>query len=74
MRLKKKIQLTLLKMKIKLLKQLRKKKQTKYYIINQKNIGINTSCNFFKKIGDGKKCVILSQFFSEMGQSMWDIF
>ena len=61
-------------MKIKLLKQLRKKKQTKYYIINQKNIDINTSCNFLKKIGDGKKCVILSQFFSEMGQSMWDIF
>ena len=45
-KLKKKIQLTLLKMKIKLLKQLRKKKQTKYYIINQKNIDINTSCNF----------------------------
>ena len=50
MKLKKKMQLTLLsKMKIKLLKQSKKKKQTKYYIINQKNIGIIISCNFFKK-------------------------
>ena len=64
MKLKKKIQLTLLKMKIKLLKQPKKKKRAKkYYIINQRNIGIIVSCNFFKKIGDGKKFVILSQFF-----------
>ena len=49
MKLKKKIQLTLLRMKIKLLKQPKKKKQTKkHYIINEKNIGIIISCNFFK--------------------------
>ena len=48
MKLKKKIQLTLLKMKIKLLKQPKKKKRAEeYYIINQRNIGIIVSCNFF---------------------------
>ena len=51
-------------MKIKLLKQPKKKKRTKkYYIINQRNISIIVSCNFLKKIDDGKKFVILSQFF-----------